>query len=164
MGAQCGGGARMGAQCGGGARMGAQCGGGARMGAQCGGGARMGAQCGGGARMGAQCGGGARMGAQCGEGGAVVWGCAGRVGLGWVHSVGLCWEGGAGMGARVDGVIHFTDTRDMCFFNIVPPGFRDTVSVTFINNTAGGPDSSLSMPGFIDAEIVDSYSSATVEP
>ena len=52
------------------------------------------------------------MGAQCGGG-------AGRVGLGWVH-------------------IWVTNTRDLCFFNVISPEFRDNVSVTFIDNTAGG--------------------------
>ena len=34
-------------------------------------------------------------------------------------------------------------TRDLCFFNVISPEFRDNVSVTFIDNTAGGPGSSL---------------------
>ena len=134
LGAQCGGGAGMGAQCGGGAGLGAQCGGGAGMGAQCGGGAGMGAQCGGGAGMGAQCGGGAGMGAQCGAGAGMGAQCGGGAGMG-----AQC-GGGAGMGAQCGVVLggwgwdgctcgwsdrYIPLTRDLCFFNIVPPEFRD---------------------------------------
>ena len=41
------------------------------------------------------------------------------------------------------GAIYSTNLRDKCFFNVVSPEFRDTVRVSFISNTAGGPGTSL---------------------
>ena len=41
------------------------------------------------------------------------------------------------------GAIYSNNLRDKCFFNVISPEFRDTVRVSFINNTAGGPGTSL---------------------